>query len=156
MPLVKVFNDNVHPHKERFKGEMIEIAAGGYVEMEYEEAVDFRGQFTGIAPISASGAPDPKFFKMIRVEKLKAPLFKDTSLVDPVTGKQHSSAAELRAVLSEYGHLRVTDPDAETESKSEVAVLKEALAKQQAQIDALVAAAVPAEKRGPGRPRKEA
>lgn len=154
MPVVKVYNDNAHPHKERFKGEMIEIPAGGHIEMEYEEAMDFRGQFTGIAPVGPNGAPDARFFKMIRVEKLKEPLFKDTSLLNPVTGKVHSSAEELRAVLSEYGHLRVTDPDAETAQKSQVEQLAAIVAKQQAQIEALLAAQP--EKRGPGRPRKEA
>lgn len=153
MPIVKVYNDNVHPHKERFKGEMIEIPAKGSIDMEYEEAIEFKGQFTGLAPLAPNGAPDPRFFKMIRVEKLKEPLFKDTSLVNPVTGKTHSSAEELRAVLAEYGHLRVTDPDAEKASTSEVEQLKAALAAQQKQIDALLAAP---EKRGPGRPRKEA
>ncbi len=156
MPLVKVYNDNVHPHTERFQGKELTIPAGGHIEMEYEEAMDFRGQFTGLAPVAPNGAPDPRYFKMIRVEKLKEPLFKDTSLVNPVTGKMHSTAEELRAVLSEYGHLRVTDPDAEKAQKSELQQLREALAEQQVQIANLLADREAPEKRGPGRPRKEA
>lgn len=156
MPIVNVYNDNIHPHREQFKGDWLEIPAGGSIKMEWEEAQEFRGQFTGIAPVGPDGKPDAKFFKKIRVEQLKEPLFRDTSLVNPVTGKTHSTAEELRAVLSEYGHLRVTDPDAEEAKKSELDVLRETLARQQAQIDALLGAKTADDKRGPGRPRKEA
>lgn len=139
MPLVKVFNDNIYPHKERFKGEMVEIPAGGYVEMEWEEAMDFRGQFTGIAPIGANGAPDERFFKKIRVEPLKEPIFKDASLIDPVTGRKHSSAEELRAVLSEYGHLRVNDPEAEKATKSATEAMAAQIAALEAKLNQVIA-----------------
>jgi hypothetical protein len=63
---------NMHPngltHKEKFKENLIEIPAGQYVEMDYEDAVQFRGQFFPMRK-DAMGQPDPKSFKVIKIEK---------------------------------------------------------------------------------------
>ena len=67
MGLTKVWNDNVHPHTERYKGKMITIAPKSFVEMEYDDAVIFRGQYTPIR-VDGAGAPLPTSFKMIRLE----------------------------------------------------------------------------------------
>jgi hypothetical protein len=42
---VRVWNDNVVEHREMYKGSEIRIPAGGYVEMDREEAVQFKSQF---------------------------------------------------------------------------------------------------------------
>jgi hypothetical protein len=42
---VKVWNRNSFDHKEKFKGSIIEIPAHKFIEMDYDEAVLFRGQF---------------------------------------------------------------------------------------------------------------
>ena len=62
---------NRHPegltHKEKFRDETIEIKAGEYILMEYEEAVRFRGQYFPMLK-NAQGAPDPRGFKVIHLE----------------------------------------------------------------------------------------
>ena len=66
--MVKVWNRNTHPHTEKFKGKSITVPAQGSIEMEFEDAVDFLGQFT---PIERDGAgqPLPKSYKMLDIEK---------------------------------------------------------------------------------------
>jgi hypothetical protein len=63
---------NKHPegltHTEKFREETVSIPAGSYILMEYEDAVQFRGQFFPMLR-DAQGAPDPKGFKCIQLEK---------------------------------------------------------------------------------------
>lgn len=155
--IVKVFNDNVHPHKEEFKGTKLEIPAKGFIEMEYEEAVQFSGQCTGIAPIGEDGGPDARFFKMIRVEQVKPEdIFKDDGLTNHMTGRKASTAEELRAVLSEFAHLRVVDKDAEAAAPKAGSDEVNDLKKQVAELTAAVKSLITPKK--PGRPpgKKEA
>lgn len=65
----KVWNDNKYVHKEKFRGDLITIAPGEFVEMEYHDAVQFKGQMTPIAR-DVDGAPTPQSYKMIRVEAI--------------------------------------------------------------------------------------
>lgn len=62
---------NRHPegltHKEKFREQLIEIKAGEYILMDYEDAVQFRGQYFPILK-NAQGAPDPRGFKCIHLE----------------------------------------------------------------------------------------
>lgn len=74
---VKVFNDNVHPLNEMFKGEKMSIAAKDYWReadgrikvMDVFEANDYRGQYAPV-PFDGSGKMigDPRYFKMIKME----------------------------------------------------------------------------------------
>ncbi len=153
MPMVKVHNDNVHAHKEDFKGTKLEIPAKGFIEMEYEEAIQFQGQCTGIAPEGSDGNPDARFFKMIRVDHVAPELvFKDESLVNHMTGKQASSADELLGQLLVLARTKpdlvVKDPALEAKDRDRVTELEATVARLSALIEG--------EKRGPGRPRKEA
>jgi len=61
---VKVWNKNDHDFKETFKGDLIEIKAHDYVEMDYEEAVIFLGKATPIIKMK-SGLQDPRSFKRL-------------------------------------------------------------------------------------------
>lgn len=45
MAMVRVYNDNVIDHVEKFKGTLIKIPSKGFIEMDSEEAVLFKGQF---------------------------------------------------------------------------------------------------------------
>lgn len=65
---VKVWNDNVHPYTEKFKGKEITIQAGNHVLMDYDEAVMFLGTF---APIykKGDGTFDAKSFKKLRIDE---------------------------------------------------------------------------------------
>lgn len=144
MARVKVWNDNVHDHKEEFKGEMIEIPSKGYVEMDYEDAVEFRGKFFSMI-IRADGTHDPKGYKMIRVDK--PALSNATPLVNHATGQTYATEAELKAALEEFKHLRAVDKDLE------LSIPKQddgKLAELQAQIEELKALVQGAPKKKPG------
>lgn len=148
MPIVKVWNDNVHPHTEKFKGGLISIPAKSCIEMEYEEAVEFQGQFTGVARLAKNGAPDPAQFKMIRVER-PAVIERDDELVNHATGKRAATKEELAEALREFAGQRAYDKDAEEYAKKASAELRAENAKLAAELAALK------EKRGPGRPPKK-
>lgn len=93
----KVWNDNIHPYSERFKGDLIVIPAGQFIEMDYDEAVMFRGTFSSIVR-DADGQPKPESYKKIRIEALGNPL-DNVIKSDPnkclACGKVLGSQAEL-------------------------------------------------------------
>lgn len=64
----KVWNRGTNEYSEMFKGKMVVIPAGGFVEMDAHEANTFRGQFT--APIRDTQGrdlnPKPLFVEVIR------------------------------------------------------------------------------------------
>lgn len=152
MPLVKVWNDNVHPHTEKYKGDMITIPAGGFVEMEWEEGIQFKGQFTGLAPIvPETGQPDARKFKMIRVDAPATPIFKDAPLVNHATGELAASQAELNAIVKAF---RAANP--ERAVADDGSGKTDQIAAMQAQIDELKALIVAQAPRPVGRPKKEA
>lgn len=150
MAIVKVWNKNIHPHTEVFKGTTLTVPANGFIMMEYEEAVEFAGQFTGVAKLGPNGKPDPTQFKMIKVER-PPHVPEDDGLVNHATGKKASSHAELVEALKEFSGQRApVDKEAEALAKSQAETLRAENAKLVAELAALK------EKRGPGRPRKEA
>lgn len=69
MAKFKVWNENSLDHVEMFKGDRIVIPAKGYVVMDRDDAVAFRGAF--VAPIISDGNADPRTFKKIRLEKIE-------------------------------------------------------------------------------------
>lgn len=103
---------NTHPmgytHKEMFKGNMLEIPAGQFVLMDYEDAVQFRGQFFPIK-LRGDNTQDPISFKCIKIEadgdlKLaKEDLAKEATkiYVCHLDGKEFSSKDELEKYVSE-------------------------------------------------------
>lgn len=64
---IKIWNDNIYPYEEKFKGQQIRIEAGKFIEMDYDEAILFKGTF---APIrrKGDGTFDPRSFKKIRLD----------------------------------------------------------------------------------------
>lgn len=70
MAKCKVWNDNPKTDwKESFKGEMLTIPSGKFIEMEFYEAHEFKGQYSPIR-ILGDETQDPRSYKMIRVEKI--------------------------------------------------------------------------------------
>jgi hypothetical protein len=67
MTQVRVWNDNVIDHEERFKGLVIKIPSKGFIEMDHEEANLFRGQFYP-PKFDKSGLQTIESMKCIRVE----------------------------------------------------------------------------------------
>lgn len=66
--LVKVHNLNVYPLEEMFKGQKIFIKANDYIEMDYDEAVQFRGQYRPMIK-DKGGIQDPKSYKYIKLDE---------------------------------------------------------------------------------------
>lgn len=67
MSTVRVYNDNIYEHRENFRGKEIIIPSKGFVEMNKDDAVLFKSQFTPIVR-GRGGVDDPKGFKMLRIE----------------------------------------------------------------------------------------
>lgn len=67
--IVKVWNDNVHPYKEKFRGKTIEIGPRDYVEMDLNEAHIFLGVMPPNIEVDAGGIQKPTSYKMLRIER---------------------------------------------------------------------------------------
>ena len=65
---VKVWNDNIHPYSEDFRGQIIKIPAKSFILMDEGDAHLFRGSFAPIQ-VDGDGNPVAEGFKMIRIEK---------------------------------------------------------------------------------------
>lgn len=64
---VKVRNLNEYPYKEDFRDQKIHIEAGGYIEMEDDEAILFLGQFSPIK-VDGDGKALPVSYKKLKIE----------------------------------------------------------------------------------------
>lgn len=67
---VRVWNDNILEHSEKFKGNRVSIPAGKFIVMPGSEAVEFKGQF--FPPQIKNGVHLPEGFKKIRLEEIEA------------------------------------------------------------------------------------
>jgi hypothetical protein len=103
MALVKVWNDNKYPHVEKYQGRDIEIGPGDFIEMDYDDALQFQGKFK--PPMINGQGHDPRGFKKIRVER--PPVAKANPLMNHVTGQTAESSEELKAAMAQYKHLQV-------------------------------------------------
>lgn len=66
----RVWNDNPDTDwKETFKGDVLVIPKGKYIEMEFHDAHEFKGQYSPIR-LRSDDTQDPASFKRIRVEKI--------------------------------------------------------------------------------------
>lgn len=166
MAKAKVWNDNDYVHQEVFKGDKIVIEPHSFIEMDWEEAIQFKGQFTGLAPIKEEadefggvGEPDPRFFKKIRVEHVKPEdIFPEHgTFINPATGKvfttRQALEADTRAYAAQNSHRLVADPELDKQRAAQSDEIK-ALKDQVERLTAMHAAQ--GEKKGPGRPKKEA
>jgi hypothetical protein len=127
--MAQVFNDNEFDYEEMFKGDLIKVPAKGSIEMEWEDAVQFAGQFgKGVAPPGPNGKPDPRYFKMIRVPYPKRPVVGDDELTNHATGKKASSVSELTEALKEFAGQRAGENDEITALKTQLAEQRELLA----------------------------
>lgn len=148
MALVKVWNDNKYQHTEMFKGDKIHIPAGGFIEMDWFEAMEFRGQFTGIK-LLGDDTPDPEGFKMIRVEQPAEPVIKDDGLICHANGEQAVTREDLANLLERFGHMRAAkDPSAESATQTARPDQYADLLKRIAELESKLT-----EKRKPGRPK---
>jgi len=65
--IVRIYNDNTYPLIETYKGDKIHIVPGGFIEMDFYEANEFKS-FQG-TPIKLDGAGNkkPESFKKVRI-----------------------------------------------------------------------------------------
>lgn len=66
MSVVRVYNDNVHPYREKFKDKMIDIPSKNFVIMDYDDAIIFRGRHNPVV-LDGGGNANPESYKMIRI-----------------------------------------------------------------------------------------
>lgn len=69
MAKMRVWNENTYPLKDTFRGEPLVILPKEFIEMEEDDAILFRGQYTPMI-LRADKTPDPAHFKMLRLEKI--------------------------------------------------------------------------------------
>jgi len=113
---------NKHPegytHKERFKDQEIEIKANSYVVMDYEDAVQFRGQYFPMKK-NAQGAPDPAGFKVIHLEPHGDVEIKKEYICH-LDGRKFPTQKALDQYLDEnYADKTFVDENAEVEIQAE-------------------------------------
>lgn len=112
--LVRVCNDNKFDHVEKFRGETLKIPAGGFVEMEREDAVLFRGQFYP-PKFDKGGLQTMESKKIIRIEKIpekpsKPEIEEDKDLICQACGFKAKTAAGLKShIRSNHAHLMQDD-----------------------------------------------
>lgn len=119
----RVYNrhPNGYTHKEMFRGDPIEIKAGDYVLMDYEDAVQFRGQYFPMI-IAADGTHDPKGFKVIKIEPDEAEQKHEVKLkyICQLDKKEFNSQEELDAYIkANYADRIFKDETLEIEIESE-------------------------------------
>jgi hypothetical protein len=69
MGLVRVYNKNQFDHSEKFRGALVEIKAGEFVDMEREDAVLFKSAFK--QPMyDKGGVQTMESYKMITIEPI--------------------------------------------------------------------------------------
>jgi hypothetical protein len=118
MSMVKVWNDNIYPHSEKFKGKDVDIPAGAFIEMDYDDAKQFQGQYK--PPKMNGQGHDPRGFKKIRVEN--PPAAKVDPLMNHANGAVANNPAELKAMAKEFAHMAVKE---ENENENRLRQTKE-------------------------------
>lgn len=119
MAKAKVYNRHSHglTHKENFKGQPIVIKAGECIEMDYEEAVEFKSQYFPMK-LGPDEVQLPESYKMIEIIPIDDPAAsKAETFKCQLTGKSFGTAAELDQHLKQYRDLIVTDEEGEKEVK---------------------------------------
>jgi len=120
MPTVKVWNDNTIAFTEKFKGEQIHIAAGKFLEMDYEEAIEFRGQYHKME-FDGDGTQLRSSYKMIRVENPEFGLHEKVSATKCQSCAQlFGSDDELDVHIRQYHIPEMADPKAKEAAEKTV------------------------------------
>lgn len=123
--LVKVHNLNIHPYTEKFRDRVVTIEAGGYVEMDEDEADYFIQAFTEPKKDS-QGRPDPLFFKKLKLER-PAVLASVDPLMCHATGQKAATPEEFAKVMASVSHMLAKPDEAVSgdERKANAALKKE-------------------------------
>lgn len=123
MAQVKIWNDNVHPYKEQFQDELIEIPAKKFIVMEEKKAVRFRGTYCSPV-LDHDGNPMPESFKMLRLEHVdaSAPEKEEMKFLCHACGSDEFQSQKALDAHIDASH---TEIQADTEYKEEKAKKKQ-------------------------------
>jgi hypothetical protein len=66
---VRVWNKNIHPFKQKFEGEMVEIPAGKYILMDEDHANKFLSTYSPVV-VDGGGTPLPESYKKLVIDKV--------------------------------------------------------------------------------------
>lgn len=116
MAIVKVWNDNIHPYKEKYQDREIVIPSKGFIKMDLDEANGLISTMHGIL-LDADGQPDPRGFKMLRVDMNGASETVAQKYISNIDGKEFASQSELDEHLKQFKEKTVTDEKAEASIK---------------------------------------
>lgn len=118
MAMVKLWNDNVHPYKEKFREKDFNIPAKSYIKLEAGEAHLLLTSFIPIM-IDHDGKPDPRGFKMLRIEPITAEMEEEkadpkSELVCQACRYEGASAKDLAEhVKAQHSDQLLVDEEAE-------------------------------------------
>lgn len=106
-------------HREKFKDDFLEIKAGEYILMDYEDAVQFKGQYFPMK-MDAMGQQDPKSFKMIKIEPDGPVAVSNvvTKYVCHLDGKEFPTRAALDAYMKQFEGQAYKDTELEEQIKA--------------------------------------
>lgn len=123
--LVKVWNDNTHEYKEKFRGNWISVPASSFIEMDADEAEAFKSSFS-FPTKDEQGRPDPKHFKKIRIElPANHALAEPDALTCHATGQKAATPEDLAKMLLSLSDRLAKDEDAEKEARLNKSAKKE-------------------------------
>lgn len=98
---------NKHPqgltHRESFRGEPVEIKAGDFILMDYEDAVLFKGQYFPMKKLP-DDTQDPASFKVLHLEPDGAEevIAEKPKFICQRTGKEFATEASLLKHLEQF------------------------------------------------------
>lgn len=105
---VMVYNDNIYPLTENFKGDRIHIEPNQFVEMDFYDAHEFKGQYKPIQ-VDGAGNKKPESFKKVRIVMPKdfniqkaMNISPDSSLKCNACGKVFKNVVELNKHVSDF------------------------------------------------------
>jgi uncharacterized C2H2 Zn-finger protein len=114
--MVEVHNLNTHPYREHFRDGIISIPAKGFIEMEWEEAVMFKGTMNQVER-DGDGNVLPTSYKMLKIvqdakgkQEMEAMRAKETTFKCQACGFIAGDKQELHIHVKEEHAHQLTDP----------------------------------------------
>jgi uncharacterized C2H2 Zn-finger protein len=110
----RVYNDNKFMFEQEFKGEKITILAGDFVEMDYDDAIQFKSMYYP-PKFDGSGVQKPESYKMLRVVG-QPPNMESSGFVCAACGDKFATETELDSHVNK-NHLNEMEDVKEAEKR---------------------------------------
>ncbi len=119
--IVQVFNDNVHPYRERFRDQDIYIPAGKSIKMEMGDAHLFLGVMPPHIEVDANEKIKPTSYKMLRIAPLgdEKPEAAVTGFKCMIDGKEFPTQRALDDYIAENHADSIVDEESRDKFKKE-------------------------------------